>query len=94
MEETAVWSISSKTLGPSTCMSVCQCHNCGGITVYADDSTYTVSNKDQEQLSEILSEKFSVMADYLTANRLKVNGEKTHLNIMTTEQKRRNLFTA
>ena len=29
------------------------------------------------------------MADYLTANRLKVNNDKTHLLIMTTEQKRR-----
>ena len=67
----------------------CQCINCGGITVYADDSTYMVSNKDQDMLSENLSEKFSLMADYLTANRLKVNSDKTHLIVMTTEQYRR-----
>ena len=64
----------------------CQCINCGGITVYADDSTYMVSNKDQDMLSENLSEKFSLMSDYLTANRLKVNSDKTHLIVMTTEQ--------
>ena len=50
----------------------CQCKECGGITVYADDSTFMVSNKDQASLSDKLSEKFTVMADYLTANRLKV----------------------
>ena len=33
--------------------------------------------------------KFQNMADYLTANKLKVNSDKTHLLLMTTEQKRR-----
>ena len=67
----------------------CQCSECGGITVYADDSTYSVSDKNQDRLSDKLSDKFTVMADYLTANRLKVNSDKTHLIVMTTEQKRR-----
>ena len=67
----------------------CQCIECGGITVYADDSTYMVSDKDQASLSDKLSEKFTVMADYLTANLLKVNSNKTHLIVMTTEQYRR-----
>ena len=57
--------------------------------VYADDSTYTASDTDQVRLSEKLSEKFEVMADYLTANRLKVNSDKTHLIVMTTQQNRR-----
>ena len=63
----------------------CQCHACGGIVVYADDSTYSVSHKDQNELSVKLSEKFSIMANYLTAYRLKVNCDKTHLIVMTTE---------
>ena len=57
--------------------------------VYADDSFYIVSDKDQDRLTNKLSDKFSVMAEYLTANRLKVNSDKTHLLVMTTEQKRR-----
>ena len=65
------------------------CQKCGGVTIYADDSTYTVSDKDQEKLSEKISGKFKSMADYLTANKLKVNSDKTHLLLMTTEQKRR-----
>ena len=55
----------------------------------ADDSTYSVSHKDQNELSDKLSENFSIMANYLTSNLLKVNSDKTHLIVMTTEQKRR-----
>ena len=33
--------------------------------------------------------KFQVMADYLTANRLKVNNDKTHVMLMCSEQKLR-----
>ena len=67
----------------------CHCVECGGVAVYADDSTYTASDSDQDKLSEKLSEKFEIMADYLTANRLKVNSDKTHLMVMTTQQYRR-----
>jgi hypothetical protein len=66
----------------------CQRREYGGITVYTDDSTYSVADKDQNRLSNKLSEKFEVMAEYLTANRLKVNSDKTHLLVMTTTQKR------
>ena len=66
-----------------------QCRQCGGITVYADDSTYTVTGSDQDSLSDKLSEKYAIMADYLTANRLKVNSDKTHLVVMCTDQRRR-----
>ena len=55
---------------------------------YADDSTYTVVGSDPVELSEKLSHKYSVIADFLTLNKLKVNDEKTHLIIMSTRQKR------
>ena len=48
-----------------------QCHECGGLCCYADDSTYTVRSKDPEELSEKLSRKYKVMADFLTDNKLK-----------------------
>ena len=56
---------------------------------YADDSTYTVRGKDPRELSEKLSSKYKVMAEYLTDNKLKVNDDKTHLLVLTTRQKRR-----
>ena len=66
-----------------------QCQECGGVCCYVDDSTYTVSGSDPVELSEKLSHKYSVLADFLTANKLKVNDEKTHLLVMSTRQKRR-----
>ena len=64
-----------------------QCQECGGLCCYADDSTYTVTAKDPEQLTETLSRKYSVMADFLTDNKLKVNDDKTHMLVMITRQK-------
>ena len=45
------------------------------------------------QLSQQLSRKYTTMANFLTANKLKVNDEKTHLLVMTTRQKRRHVVT-
>ena len=64
-----------------------QCQECGGLCCYADDSTYSVTDKNPDQLSETLSKKYSIMADLLTDNKLKVNDDKT------TRQKRRYVDT-
>ena len=65
-----------------------QCQECGGVCCYADDSTYSVQGSDPEELSAKLTQKYAVLADFLTANKLKVNDEKTHLLVMSTRQKR------
>ena len=70
-----------------------QCQECGGLCCYADDSTFTISGKDPVQLSQKLSSKYTIMADFLSANKLKVNDDKTHLLVMTTRQKRRHVAT-
>ena len=70
-----------------------QCQECGGVCCYADDSTYTVRGRDTGKLSEKLSKKYKVMADFLTDNKLKVNDDKTHLLVMTSRQKRRHVDT-
>ena len=70
-----------------------QCQDCGGLCCYADDSTYTVRGKDPEQLTQKLSQKYSIMADFLTDNKLKVNDDKTHMLVMSTRQKRRYVDT-
>ena len=68
-----------------------ECHQCGSTVVYADDSTFTISDRDPISLSNKLSDKFKLMADYLTSNKLKVNEDKTHLLVMCTDQRRRRL---
>ena len=39
-------------------------------------------------------QKYSVQADFLTADKLKINDDKTHLLVMTTRQKRQHRDTA
>ena len=69
------------------------CPECGGIVCFADDSTYSVSAKNPVELSEKLSNKFLVMANYLRENRLCINTDKTHILVLCTEQKRRHMDT-
>ena len=65
------------------------CGECGGLCCFADDSTYGVASQDQEVLERKLNDKYSVLAEYMGNNRLKLNDDKTHLLIMTTKQKQR-----
>ena len=44
-------------------------------------------------MSEKLSKKYKVVADYLTDNKLKVNDDKIHLLVLTTRQKRKYVDT-
>ena len=78
---------------PDADLFTIQCQGCGGICCYADDSTFTVSASDTEVLTEKLSKKYKVVAEYLTDNKLKVNDDKTHLLVLTTRQKRRHVNT-
>ena len=61
------------------------CAECGGLCCFADDSTYSVSSSDQDTLTQKLNDRYSVLASYMTNNRLKLNDDKTHLLIMTTK---------
>ena len=70
-----------------------QCQECGGVCCYADDSTYTAQGSDPVELSAKLSQKYNALADFLTANKLKVNDDKTHLLVMSTRQKRQHRAT-
>ena len=71
-----------------------QCQECGGVCCYADDSTFTVAGSDPEELSTKLTQKYAVLADFLTDNMLKVNDDKTHLLVMSTRQKRQHRSTS
>ena len=66
------------------------CSKCGGLCVYADDSTYTLSSKDTVQLKQDIKEKYKKIADYMGRNKHILNSDKTHLLIMTSAIKHRN----
>ena len=64
------------------------CPHCGGLVALADDSTVTVTDYNTIGLTEKLTEKYMAVSRYFTANKLKVNDEKTHLVIMSSKKKR------
>ena len=65
------------------------CSSCGGMCSFADDSTFTVSRKNPEELDEIIDNKYKDIARYMTANKLVLNSDKTHLLVMATPYQHR-----
>ena len=62
------------------------CVPCGSTVCYVDDGTFSVGHTDPEVLSQKLSDQYKIIADYMAANRLVINGDKTHLVVMGTKQ--------
>ena len=58
------------------------CLDCGSTVCYVDDSTYSHGESDPVALSNTLSEQYSKVADYMAANKLVINGDKTHLVVL------------
>ena len=65
------------------------CTDCGSLTLYAGDSTYSYSSTDQNTLSAMLTHKYTILSNYNTSNKLKVNQDKMHTIVMTTDSYRR-----
>ena len=65
------------------------CHTCGSLCCFADDSSYSYSNKDPVVITEILTEKYNTIAEYMKSHKLKLNGGKTHLMLLLSDTARR-----
>ena len=63
------------------------CHSCGSICMYADDSTFTLSNPDAEVLNHEIDSMYKMIDDYMCKNKLILNGDKTQLMVMTSTRK-------
>ena len=55
------------------------------ICCYADDTTHTSTNRDHTALSKLLSENYTKISDYMRENQLKLNDDKTHLVVISTQ---------
>ena len=60
------------------------CSKCGMVVCYADDTTYTCSSPDPEEVSETLAVQYKELSDFLSSNKLKLNSEKTQIMVMST----------
>ena len=58
------------------------CSGCGSMCCYVDDSTFYYSSKNPDLLTEKLSAQYRKIAEYMSANRLVINDDKTHLVVM------------
>ena len=62
------------------------CKSCGGICCFADDSTFSISNKDPTVLENDMNQKYKDISNYMSMNRLALNTDKTHVLIITSAQ--------
>ena len=51
---------------------------------YADDSTFSIPSCNIDTLSTKITELYNVIAEFMSNNKLKLNGEKTHLMLLAT----------
>ena len=57
------------------------------LDVFADDSTETVSDKNVEVIGEKLTREGEKVSQWMLANKLKLNADKTHLLTVGTQQR-------
>ena len=62
------------------------CSDCGGICCFADDSTFSISANDEEELNAKINCKYKEIADYMNGNRLLLNSDKTHFIIISAKK--------
>ena len=59
-------------------------------SIYADDSTYTISAYDPAELKETMDAKYQNIVQYMGTNKLVLNTEKTHVLIMASKRQHSN----
>ena len=63
------------------------CNSCGSLCCFADDFTYSKSDKDVEKLKDDIKDKFKYISNYMSINKLVLNSDKTHLHVITSSMK-------
>ena len=66
-----------------------KCSSCGSVCCYADDSTYTISSQDTDELNIAIDTKYKEIERYMASNKLVLNSDKTHLLVMATPYQHR-----
>ena len=61
------------------------CHQCGGTVCYVDDSTYSIAKSDPVALSSSLTNQYQAISQYMSANKLVINDDKTDLLVLGTK---------
>ena len=59
------------------------------IDAYADDSTMTVTAPTTQRIGQVLTDSCAIVSNWMWANKLKLNADKTHLLTVGTEERLR-----
>jgi hypothetical protein len=69
--------------------------DCGDMVGYVDDGAYSYAHTDPTVLSQVLTRKYGLLEEWISANKLAINPDKTHLMVMGSKKisARRNQFS-
>ena len=59
---------------------------CGEMVGYVDDGAYSYAHEDPAVLSEVLTKKYNLLENWMHANKLVINPDKTHLMVMGSKK--------
>ena len=62
-------------------------HTVSPVDSYADDTTVTATGRSLEELKVKLTEDCKNVSNWMKANKLKMNAEKTHILVMSTQRR-------
>ena len=62
------------------------CQQCGGLCCYADDSSFSFASTNLITIERKLTENYHIIAEFMNNNKLKLNGDKTHLMLLSTDK--------
>ena len=65
-----------------------ECHKCGKIPIFADDTQYICVSNDRENNQRNIEKNFEKIREFLNDNGLQINESKTSLTEYMTSQKR------
>ena len=65
-----------------------ECDICGKIVQYADDTMFHIGNKSRAIIQNTISQNLNKLGDFMTANQLSINKDKTQVEEIMIKQKR------
>ena len=63
-----------------------QQEGCGEMVGYVDDGAYSYAHDDPAVLSQVLTNKYNLLEEWMHANKLVINPDKTHLMVMASKK--------
>jgi hypothetical protein len=62
---------------------------CGVMVGYVDDGAYSYAHQDPAVLSHVLTYKYNKLEEWMNANKLVINPDKTHLMVMASKNNKK-----